>query len=201
MHLGLLVFCASCIFYAISHNLHKKRRMETVTECELNVADESPPLLKGLLLKGSSLLKGSAFRPWEPLLLNMAILDLTNESSWNTQSIQLVFALLLWLRGKYYHCNEYEEGIVQLHRPTGRVFISCAGPSDVSRHRKSEPFDRGPVCGVITLTRVKALWRTWVWCCVQPLDGRPSGSSFKWEQTCGLKHNKTKHSNHTSFTI
>ncbi len=74
--------------------------------------------------------------------------------------------------GKYYHCNEYEEGMVQLHRPPGRVFISCAG-----RHRKSEPIDSGPVCGVITLTitRVKALWRTWVWCCVV------FTLTFRWE--------------------
>lgn len=151
-------------------------------------ADESPPFLKGSLLKGSSLWKGSAFRPWETLLLNMAILDLTNESSWNTHSIQLVFALLLWLRGKYYHCNEYEEGIVQLYRPPGRVFISCSRSSDVRRHRKSEPFDSGPVCGVITLTitRVKALWQT----CVCGVVWFPFNLSIEGQAEVNLNENK-----------
>lgn len=53
------------------------------------------PLLNGSLLKGSSLWKGSIFRSWAGLVLNMASLDL-KESSWNRQTIQrLLFVLLL----------------------------------------------------------------------------------------------------------
>lgn len=120
---------------------------------------KSAPLLKGSLLKGSSLWKGSAFRPWELELLNMAILDLTNESSWNTHSIQLVFALLLRLGGKYYHCNEYEEGIVQLYGPPGRVLISCAGSSDVRRQRRLS-FEERVSC--LTIWQWASVWHNYV---------------------------------------
>lgn len=139
--------------------------------------EKSPPLLKGSLLKGSSLWKGSAFRPWELELLNMAILDLTNESSWNTHSIQLVFALL---RGENIII------VMSMKRasfsPVGHQAASSfpvldllmSDVRDGSLLRKEWAvwlFDRGPVCGRITLTitRVKALWRICVWRHVVPI--------------------------------